>query len=125
MSTTRAPRQGPPRVREDCTPMPSGEAHEKTSPPLPDVEAMAANSARLMEELGKATAAALKPVEEGRVKPGVSDEVSDMVKTLGQVAEHWAMDPQRVIIAQTSLTKGFMDLWTGSMRRLQGENVPA
>ncbi|WP_406857943.1 class I poly(R)-hydroxyalkanoic acid synthase [Alsobacter sp. KACC 23698] len=106
--------------------MPSGEAHEKTSPPpLPDVEAMAANSARLMEELGKATAAALKPVEEGRVKPGVSDEMSDMVKTLGQVAEHWAMDPQRVIIAQTSLTKGFMDLWTGSMRRLQGENVPA
>src|SRR6478609_2291390 len=105
--------------------MQSGEAHEKSPPPLPDVEAMATNSARLMEELGKATAAALKPVEEGRVKPGVSDEMSDMVKTLGQVAEHWAMDPQRVIIAQTSLTKGFMDLWTGSMRRLQGENVPA
>jgi polyhydroxyalkanoate synthase subunit PhaC len=105
--------------------MQSGEAHEKTPPPLPDVEAMATNSARLMEELGKAAAAALKPVEEGRVKPGVSDEVSDMVKTLGQVAEHWAMDPQRMIVAQTTLTKGFLDLWTGSMRRLQGEHIPA
>ncbi|MHB2166061.1 PHA/PHB synthase family protein [Alsobacter sp. R-9] len=89
--------------------------------PLPDLEALAANTARLMEEMGKATAAALKPVEEGRAKPGVSEEVSDVVKTLGQVVEHWAMDPQRVVLAQTSLTKGFLDLWTGTMRRMQGE----
>ena len=89
--------------------------------PMPDLEALAANTARLMEEMGKATAAALKPVEEGRAKAGVSEEVSDVVKTLGQVVEHWAMDPQRVVLAQTSLTKGFLDLWTGTMRRLQGE----
>ncbi len=43
------------------------------------------------------------------------------MKTLGQVVEHWAMDPQRVVLAQTSLTKGFLDLWTGTMRRMQGE----
>ena len=89
--------------------------------PMPDLEALAANTARLMEEMGKATAAALKPVEEGRAKAGVSEEVSDVVKTIGQVVEHWAMDPQRVVLAQTSLTKGFLDLWTGTMRRLQGE----
>ncbi len=90
-------------------------------PPMPDLEALASNTARLMEEMGKATAAALKPVEEGRAKAGVSEEVSDVVKTLGQVVEHWAMDPQRVVLAQTSLTKGFLDLWTGTMRRMQGE----
>ncbi|WP_293862201.1 class I poly(R)-hydroxyalkanoic acid synthase [uncultured Alsobacter sp.] len=92
-------------------------------PPLPDLEALAANSARLIEEMGRATAAALKPVEEGRAKPGVSDEVSDMVKTLGQVVEHWAMDPQRVVMSQTTLTKGFLDLWTNTMRRLNGEEI--
>jgi polyhydroxyalkanoate synthase len=93
-------------------------------PAMPDLEALAANSARLIEEMGRATAAALKPVEEGRAKPGVSDEVSDMVKTLGQVVEHWAMDPQRVVMSQTTLTRGFMDLWTTTMRRLNGEDAP-
>jgi polyhydroxyalkanoate synthase len=92
--------------------------------PAPDLEALASNAAKLVEELGKATAAAIKPVEEGRAKPGMSDEVSDVVKTLGQVVEHWAMDPQRVVMAQTALTKGFLDLWTGTLRRMQGEEVP-
>jgi polyhydroxyalkanoate synthase len=76
-----------------------------------------------MEELGHATAASLKPVEEGRAKPGVSEEVSDVVKTLGQVVETIAADPQRLIMAQTSLTKGFLDLWTNNLKRISGEEV--
>jgi len=91
--------------------------------PLPNYEALANNTARLMEELGHATAASLKPIEEGRAKPGVSDEVSDVVKTLGQVVENIASDPQRLIMAQTTLTKGFLDLWANNMRRVQGETV--
>ncbi len=42
---------------------------EAQAAPMPDLEALASNTARLMEEMGKATAAALKPVEEGRAKP--------------------------------------------------------
>ena len=91
--------------------------------PVPNYEALASNTARLMEELGHATAASLKPVEEGRAKPGVSDEVSDVVKTLGQVVETIAADPQRLIMAQTSLTKGFLDLWTNNLKRINGEAV--
>jgi polyhydroxyalkanoate synthase len=91
--------------------------------PVPNYEALASNTARLMEELGHATAASLKPVEEGRTKPGVSDEVSDVVKTLGQVVETIAADPQRLIMAQTSLTKGFLDLWTNNLKRINGEAV--
>jgi polyhydroxyalkanoate synthase len=90
---------------------------------LPDFDALASNTARLMEEMGKATAASLKPIEEGRAAPGVTEEVSDAVKTLGQIAEHWASDPQRLVLAQTSLTKGFLELWAGTMRRMQGEDV--
>jgi len=76
-----------------------------------------------MEELGHATAASLKPIEEGRAKPGMSDEVSDIVKTLGQVVEHVAADPQRLVVAQTSLTIGFLDLWSRTLKRYQGETV--
>ena len=47
------------------------------------------------------------------------------VNGCGQVVEHWAMDPQRVVLAQASLTKGFLDLWTNSLKRMQGEPVPA
>ncbi len=91
--------------------------------PLPNYEALASNTARLMEELGHATAASLKPIEEGRAKAGMSDEVSDVVKTLGQVVENIASDPQRLVMAQTALTKGFLDLWANNLRRVQGETV--
>jgi polyhydroxyalkanoate synthase len=91
--------------------------------PVPNYEALANNTARLMEELGHATAASLKPVEEGRAKAGLSDEVSDVVKTLGQVVENIAADPQRLVMAQTALTKGFLDLWANNLRRVQGEVV--
>ena len=91
--------------------------------PIPNYEALASNTARLMEELGHATAASLKPIEEGRSKAGISDEVSDVMKTLGQVVENIASDPQRLVMAQTALTKGFLDLWANNLRRTQGETV--
>ena len=91
--------------------------------PIPNYEALASNTARLMEELGHATAASLKPIEEGRAKAGISDEVSDVMKTLGQVVENIASDPQRLVMAQTALTKGFLDLWANNLRRTQGETV--
>ncbi len=97
--------------------------HLTAGMPVPNYEALASNTARLMEELGHATAASLKPVEEGRAKPGVSEEVSDVVKTLGQVVETIAADPQRLIMAQTTLTKGFLDLWTNNLKRVNGEAV--
>ncbi len=103
--------------------MQGGHDSAESKVPLPNVEALAANGARLLDELGRATAAAMRPVEQGLVKPGMSDEVSDVVKTLGNVVEHWAMDPQRVVMAQASLTKGFLDLWATTLRRMQGEAV--
>lgn len=90
---------------------------------VPNYQALASNTARLMEELGHATTASLKPVEEGRAKAGMSEEVSDVVKTLGQVIEKVASDPQRLVIAQTALTKGFLDLWTNNFKKMQGEAV--
>src|SRR5215831_14826935 len=76
-------------------------AGELTSVGTVDIEAFAKNSARLIEEAGKAVAAYLKPREEGQIKSEMPDEAADVVKTLGQVAEYWLSDPQRAFELQS------------------------
>jgi polyhydroxyalkanoate synthase len=90
---------------------------------LPDFERMAANIARAVEHGGKALAALVKPVEEGKVKTDFADDVADAVKTFGQVAEYWLADPVRTLEAQTSLSSSFLDLWTNTLRRMAGEET--
>ena len=68
-----------------------------------DVEAFSKNLARMVEEGGKALAAYMKPREEGQVQAGLSDEMTDMVKTLGQVVGYWLSDPTRAVELQTQL----------------------
>src|SRR6266852_1457837 len=87
-----------------------------------DMEEFAHNLARIMEEGGKAMAAYLKPREEGRVD-GQFAEVTDVVKTLGQVADYWLRDPQRALQLQSSLGKAYLDLWANAVKRMAGETV--
>jgi hypothetical protein len=58
-----------------------------------DIEALARNVARLIEEGGKALAAYMKPREEGKIKRELADGITDAVKTMGRVAEYWLSDP--------------------------------
>src|SRR4051812_1927649 len=89
--------------------------------PVPNFEELSRNMALLVEEAGKATAAYLKPLEQREAKSGLPDQVSEVVKTLGQVAEYWLVDPQRAIAAQTRLGATFFDLWANTLKRMQGE----
>ncbi|MGB8632924.1 MAG: class I poly(R)-hydroxyalkanoic acid synthase [Xanthobacteraceae bacterium] len=90
-----------------------------------DIEAFSRNLARLVEEGGRALAAYLKPREEGRDDNSeLADEIAEVVKTLGQVAEYWLADPQRTIEVQTSLGKAYLDLWASAVKRLAGEATP-
>jgi polyhydroxyalkanoate synthase len=86
-----------------------------------DIEAFARNVARLVEEGGKALAAYLKPREEGQIEHGLSDEIADMVRTLGEVAEYWLSDPRRTTELQTQLGKAYLELWGAAVKRLAGE----
>ena len=92
---------------------------EGNKAPMPDFEALSQNMARFVEEAGKVTAAYIRPIEEQRAKGGLSDEVGDVVKTLGQVAERWLSDPQRTIEAQGRLSSNFLALWTSTLKRMQ------
>jgi polyhydroxyalkanoate synthase subunit PhaC len=114
------------------TAKPSREAAKPEIPPgqpatpevaMPDFEALSRNMGRFVEEAGRATAAYLKPLEQGEAKGGIADEVSDVVRTLGRVAEKWLADPQKAIEAQSSLTSHFFDLWGNTLRKMQGETV--
>src|SRR3954466_14193350 len=89
--------------------------------PAPDFEAMSHNMAQLVEEAGKAAAAYLKPLEERRATPALAEDVGDMVKTLGRVAEHWLVNPRKAVEAQSQLGMKFMELWVATLRRMQGE----
>ncbi len=86
-----------------------------------DVETLAKNLARMVEQGGKALAAYLKPREEGR-KETDHAELIDMVKTLGQVAEYWLSDPQRALEIQSTLGKAYLELWAHAARRMTGEH---
>src|SRR5580692_6791577 len=88
-----------------------------------DVEEFSRNLARLIEEGGRALAAYLKPREEGHNSNALAEEVGEVVKTLGQVAEYWLEDPQRALEVQNRLGKAYLDLWAAAAKRLTGEEI--
>jgi polyhydroxyalkanoate synthase len=95
---------------------------EGPKPAIPaDPEAFAKNLARMIEEGGRALAAYLKPREEGKLADELAEQMTDAVKTIGQVAEYWLADPQRSLEAQTSLMKAYLDIWSRSVKRFSGE----
>ncbi len=89
-----------------------------------DVEVFARNLARMIEESGKAIAAYMKPREQGKLKDELSEDVTDVVKTVGTVAEYWLSDPQRALELQTSLGRAYVDLWASTVKRMAGEPAP-
>src|SRR5437763_435121 len=111
-------------------PRPVKTTEQKASPPIParigtvDIEQFSLNLARLIDEGGRALAAYLKPREEGHDDKEFADEITEVVKTLSEVAEYWLSDPQRTVELQTSLGKAYLDLWASAVTRLAGEAAP-
>ena len=98
-------------------------ANAAPHPGTVNVEAFAHNLARMIEEGGKALAAYMKPREEGKIKSEMADDVNDVVKTVGHVAEYWLSDPKRAVELQTNLGRAYFDLWATTVKRMAGEPV--
>ena len=94
---------------------------EADGAPKPDIERMTYNMARLFEEGGKALAATLKPPEPGESKSDLSNEISNAVRSMSKVAEHWLSDPAKTVEAQSALVVSFLALLSNTLRRLSGE----
>src|SRR3712207_1224701 len=98
--------------------------HEQAAKlPVPDFEALSRNMARFVEEAGKATAAYLKPIEERGPNTSFADDVGEIVRTFGLVADNLLRDPQKAIAAQSRLATGFLSLWAGTLKRMQGDEA--
>jgi polyhydroxyalkanoate synthase len=89
-----------------------------------NVDEFSHNLARLVEEGGRALAAYLKPREDGHDNRELAEEMNEVVKTLGQVAQYWMADPQRTLELQSRLGKAYLDLWASATKRLAGEAPP-
>lgn len=123
-----AARPAPDSRAPEAAARPHREEPASESPPAnpfltAEVETFAANMAKLYEEGGKVMSAFMRPRESGQRTFGSSDEIVDIVKTIGQVAERWMSDPARTVEAQKAFTGGFLELWAGSLRRFSGEEA--
>jgi polyhydroxyalkanoate synthase subunit PhaC len=91
--------------------------------PPPDVDALAHNIAEAIAQGGKVLAAYLRPRESGEIKTTIADDIGEMVRSIGRVAEYYMADPQRAFAAQAALTTQFVDLWAATLQRLKGEKA--
>jgi poly[(R)-3-hydroxyalkanoate] polymerase subunit PhaC len=117
---SESPKSDSPR-KSDSPPSPGPNSE---GVPAIQYEAIAHNIARMIEEGGKALAAYMKPREEGKIKEDFAEDLTDIVKTIGQVTEYWFADPQRALELQTSLGRAYLDLWASAVKRLAGEPAP-
>src|SRR6202453_1156507 len=120
-----APTAAPDPARNAAPPPAPAQAALAGGPyPAPDVEALAHNIARAIEHGGKALAAYMAPRQSGEIKATIANDIGEMVRSIGRVAEYYMTDPQRAFAAQTALTKQFVDLWASTLQRLRGEQAP-
>jgi polyhydroxyalkanoate synthase len=94
-----------------------------TQYPTPDVEALAHNVGEAIAQGGKVLAAYLAPRESGEIRTTFADDIGEMVRSIGRVAEYYMSEPERALAAQTALTTQFVNLWASTLQRLQGERA--
>ncbi|HSV00854.1 MAG TPA: class I poly(R)-hydroxyalkanoic acid synthase, partial [Roseiarcus sp.] len=121
---THAAPPEPPRDALPPPPHPDQAANQNAGYPTLDVEALAHNIAKAIEQGGKALGAYLQPRATGEIKTTLADDIGEMVRSIGRVAEYYMADPQRAFAAQTTLTGEFVGLWAITLQRLQGEQAP-
>jgi polyhydroxyalkanoate synthase subunit PhaC len=106
---------------------------QKPSPPPPtdwsaytvqDAEQLARNMLRLMEDGRKMATELLGRVDMEKGSYSAASEMRQASEVFGEVARHWASEPQRVFEAQSQLMRSYMDLWNGTVQRALGQDVP-
>lgn len=107
-------------VANEGSPVPTSSQPAANTSPL-DVEQLSLNAARLVEQGGRALAAYVRAREAGCEDHELGDEVAEVAKTLGRVAEYWLADPQRTAELQMRLGQSYLELWAAAARRLTGE----
>ncbi len=51
-------------------------------------------------------------------------EFNEASKIIADVARQWMAEPNRAVEAQTDLMRGYMDVWTATVQRMMGKDIP-
>ena len=89
-----------------------------------DPNTLALNLARALEHLGQGASEWIKAREQSGVADPAADPVTDLVKTLSQVAHYWVSDPKRTLDAQSLLFSSYIGIWTRTLSQFTGQPVP-
>jgi polyhydroxyalkanoate synthase len=87
---------------------------------IANAEEFGRNMLRLMEEGGKVMSGLFERAN-GKLSPmNAASDLTEAGKLFGEIAQHWAADPGKLIEAQGELWRDFLQLGTASLQRLMG-----
>jgi polyhydroxyalkanoate synthase len=87
---------------------------------IANAEEFGRNMLRLMEEGGKVMSGLFERAN-GKLSPmNAASDLTEAGKLFGEIAQHWAADPVKLVEAQGELWRDFLRLGTASLQRLMG-----
>jgi len=86
-----------------------------------DPHRLAINFAYMLEEIGKVAGAWARARERGDTGTPIAGPLNDLLATLAKIVEYWRADQNRATEAQTRLISACLDIWTNSIRQMNGE----
>jgi len=91
---------------------------------IANAEEFGRNMLRLMEEGGKVMSGLFERAN-GKLSPmNAASDVTEAAKLFGEIAQHWAADPAKLVEAQGELWRDFLQLGSASFQRLMGGEAP-
>lgn len=102
-------------------------------PPAPDLTALyqiddpeefARNVLKLYEEGGRAMSEFLERQDNKATPFSAASEMSETTQTISDMMSMWMTDPLRLAQAQGALVSSYAELWTHTVRRMLGEQLP-
>ncbi len=89
-----------------------------------NAEEFGRNMLRLMEEGGKVMSGLLERAD-GKLGPmSAASDLAEATKLFSEIAQHWALDPGKLLEAQSELARRFVELGSASLQRLMGGEAP-
>ncbi|MGE0630068.1 MAG: PHA/PHB synthase family protein [Hyphomicrobiaceae bacterium] len=98
---------------------------EAASYQIKDPAAFGRNLLNLLEESGKVVAELMEKQNAQTLNPLTgSHDTPEMVQAWARVWQTWLSDPVRLSEAQGELFAGYLDIWTNTLQRLSGQDLP-
>lgn len=95
-----------------------------TSYRIDNPEEFAENLVKLFEESSHILHAMLDRPDSKNGAYSAASEVNAATEVMTELAQRWISNPTKLAEAQTKLAAGYIDLWSTTLLRLMGENVP-